>query len=184
MNVTTNEEHLHFINFMKLIEESNTSEVLGSFSADHAALFTVSKNLKTNELSLAFQKDGFVFSFWHLKIPTSLQACANGDLYSCVYARGAFTGQNKCGWGKRNQEILVSIRKHTNDLTIWLSEHFQALDGLCAQFEEFQTCWLSSNLKANGNYSQKKCYIALWIICLLCTHNFLDSISISNNSTR
>ena len=58
MNVTTNEEHLHFINFMKLIEESNTSEVLGSFSADHAALFTVSKNLKTNELSLAFQKDG------------------------------------------------------------------------------------------------------------------------------
>ena len=51
----------------------------------------------TNELSLAFQKDGFVFSFWHLKIPTSLQACANGDLYSCVYARGAFTGQNKCG---------------------------------------------------------------------------------------
>ena len=58
MNVTTNEEHLHFINFMKLIEESNTSEVLGSFSADHAASFTVSKNLKTNELSLAFQKDG------------------------------------------------------------------------------------------------------------------------------
>ena len=58
MNVTTNEEHLHFINFMKLIEESNTSEVLGSFSADHAALFTVSKNLKTNELSFAFQKDG------------------------------------------------------------------------------------------------------------------------------
>ena len=58
MNITTNEKHLHFINFMKLIEESNTSEVLGSFSADHAALFTVSKNLKTNELSLAFQKDG------------------------------------------------------------------------------------------------------------------------------
>ena len=58
MNVTTNEKHLHFINFMKLIEESNTSEVLGSFSTDHAALFTVSKNLKTNELSLAFQKDG------------------------------------------------------------------------------------------------------------------------------
>jgi len=58
MNVPTHEEHLHFINFMKLIEESNTSEVLGSFSADHAALFTVSKNLKTNELSLAFQKDG------------------------------------------------------------------------------------------------------------------------------
>ena len=58
MNVTTKEKHLHFINFMKLIEESNTSEVLGSFSADHAALFTVSKNLKTNELSFAFQKDG------------------------------------------------------------------------------------------------------------------------------
>ena len=58
MNVTTNEEHLHFINFMKLIEESNTSEVLGSFCADHAALFTVSKNLLTNELSLSLQKDG------------------------------------------------------------------------------------------------------------------------------
>ena len=58
MNVTTKEKHLHFINFMKLIEESNTSEVLGSFSADHVALFTVSKNLKTNELSLAVQKVG------------------------------------------------------------------------------------------------------------------------------
>ena len=34
------------------------SEVLGSFSADPAALFTVNKNLVTNELSLAFQKDG------------------------------------------------------------------------------------------------------------------------------
>ena len=34
------------------------SEVLGSFFADHAALCTVSKNLFTNELSLAFQKDG------------------------------------------------------------------------------------------------------------------------------
>ena len=34
------------------------SEVLGSFFADHAALFTVRKNLLTNELSLAFQKDG------------------------------------------------------------------------------------------------------------------------------
>ena len=58
MNVTTNEKHLHFINFVKLIEESNMSEVLGSFSADPAALFTVNKNLVTNELSLAFQKDG------------------------------------------------------------------------------------------------------------------------------
>ena len=58
MNVTTNEKHLHFINFVKLIEESNTSEVLGSFFADHAALFTVNKNLVTHELSLAFQKDG------------------------------------------------------------------------------------------------------------------------------
>ena len=52
MNVTTNEEHLHFINFMKLIEESNMSEVLGSFSADPAALFTVNQNLVTNELTL------------------------------------------------------------------------------------------------------------------------------------
>ena len=32
--------------------------MLGSFSADHAALFTVRKNLKTNELSFAFQKYG------------------------------------------------------------------------------------------------------------------------------
>ena len=32
--------------------------MLGSFSADHAALFTVSKNLLTNELSLSLQKDG------------------------------------------------------------------------------------------------------------------------------
>ena len=65
MNVTTNKKHLHFINFVKLIEESNMSEVLGSFSADPAALFTVNKNLVTNELSLAFQKDGnpFVFSY-------------------------------------------------------------------------------------------------------------------------
>ena len=49
---------------MKLIEESNTSEVLGSFAADHAALFTVNKNLP-NELSLAFQKmeSPFVFSY-------------------------------------------------------------------------------------------------------------------------
>ena len=58
MNVTTNEKHLHFINFVKLIEESNMSEVLGSFSADPAALFTVNKNFVTNELSLAFQNDG------------------------------------------------------------------------------------------------------------------------------
>ena len=63
MNVTTNEKHLHFINFMKLIEESNMSEVLGSFFADHAALCTVSKNLFTNELSLAFQKDGIPICF-------------------------------------------------------------------------------------------------------------------------
>ena len=59
-------------------------------------------------------------------------------------------------WWLRNQEILVSIRKHTNDLTIWLSEHFQALEGLRDQFGEFHTCLLSSNLKENGNYSQKE----------------------------
>jgi len=39
------------------------SEVLGSFFADHAALCTVSKNLFTNELSLAFQKDGIPICF-------------------------------------------------------------------------------------------------------------------------
>ena len=63
MNITTNEKHLHSINLMKLIEESKMSEVLGSFFADHAALFTVSKNLLTNELSLAFQKDGIPICF-------------------------------------------------------------------------------------------------------------------------
>ena len=31
MNVTTKKKHLHFNNFVKLIEESNMSEVLGSF---------------------------------------------------------------------------------------------------------------------------------------------------------
>ena len=40
-----------------LIEESNMSEVLGSFFANHAALFTVTKKKKTNKLSIAFQKD-------------------------------------------------------------------------------------------------------------------------------
>ena len=74
MNVTTNEEHLRFINFMKLIEESNTSEVLGSFCADHAALFTVSKNLLTNELSLSLQKDGNpIYSLIYIKKGRSTQ---------------------------------------------------------------------------------------------------------------
>ena len=61
MNVTTNEKHLHFINFVKLIEESNMSEVFnfGSFSADPAALFTVNKNLVTNELIYMQRKPTF-----------------------------------------------------------------------------------------------------------------------------
>ena len=58
MNVKDSYMTSWLINSLSFLFESNTSEVLGSFSADHAALFTVSKNLKTNELSLAFQKDG------------------------------------------------------------------------------------------------------------------------------
>ena len=82
MNVTTNEKHLHFINFVKLIEESNMSEVLGSFSADPAALFTVNKNLVTNELSLAFQKDGNPICFLFLTVSNTDEVCnANGHAY-------------------------------------------------------------------------------------------------------
>ena len=48
------------------------SEVLGSFSADSAALYMANRNCKPNELSLVFRKDGFpsVFSIlalvWNL----------------------------------------------------------------------------------------------------------------------
>ena len=35
------------------------SEVLGSFSADSAALYIANRTCKPNELSLAFRKDGF-----------------------------------------------------------------------------------------------------------------------------
>ena len=111
------------------------------------------------------------------------------DLYSCVYAGTVYLHwpgtTNVVVGGKEIRKFWSAFRKHPNDWTIWLSEHFQALEGLRAQFGEFHTCLLSSNLKENGNYSQKKkCYIALWIICVLWTFNLLDSISISNNSTR
>ena len=39
------------------------SEVLGSFSADRAALYIANRNCKPNELSLVFRKDGFSICF-------------------------------------------------------------------------------------------------------------------------
>ena len=39
------------------------SEVLGSFSADRAALYIANRNCKPNELILVFRKDGFSVCF-------------------------------------------------------------------------------------------------------------------------
>ena len=55
------------------------SEVLGSFFADHAALCTVSKNLFTNELSFAFQKDGIPICF------LILTSCLPGGVSATKY---------------------------------------------------------------------------------------------------
>ena len=41
---------------MQLIQDSNVSEVLGFLFADHASLFTASKNFSNKKLGLAFQK--------------------------------------------------------------------------------------------------------------------------------
>ena len=82
------------------------SEVLGSFSADPAALFTVNKNLVTNELSLAFQKDGNPICFLFLAIPTKFASMRKWPRVRTTCTR-AYTREvrspslAKCGgWGK------------------------------------------------------------------------------------
>ena len=52
-----------FLVLLKLSEENEMSEVLGSFSADHAALYTAYRNIIPNELSFVFQKGGLSIYF-------------------------------------------------------------------------------------------------------------------------
>ena len=52
-----------FLVLLKLSKENEMSEVLGSFSADHAALYTAYRNIIPNELSFVFQKGGLSIYF-------------------------------------------------------------------------------------------------------------------------
>ena len=52
-----------FLVLLKLSEENEMSEVLGSFAADHAALYTAYRNIIPNELSFVFQKGGLFIYF-------------------------------------------------------------------------------------------------------------------------
>ena len=52
-----------FLVLLKLSKENEMSEVLGSFSADHAALYTAYRNIIPNELSFDFQKGGLSIYF-------------------------------------------------------------------------------------------------------------------------
>ena len=52
-----------FLVLLKLSEENEMSEVLGSFSADHAALYTAYRNIIPTELSFVFQKGGLSIYF-------------------------------------------------------------------------------------------------------------------------
>ena len=52
-----------FLVLLKLSEENEMSEVLGSFSADHAALYTAYRKIIPNELSFFFHKGGLSIYF-------------------------------------------------------------------------------------------------------------------------
>ena len=68
------------------------SEVLGSFSADRAALYIANRNCKPNELSLVFRKDGFSICF------LILTSCFLGGVPATKY--------------KNNFRLCSSTRQH------------------------------------------------------------------------
>ena len=92
----------------------------------------------------------------------------------------------KCGVGEKksgNSGQHSKTYKQFNNMTFWT---------FSSTWWSSCSIWRISNLFAFFKFERKwklfakkkKCYIALWIICVLWTFNLLDSISISNNSTR
>ena len=139
----------------------------------------------TNELSLAFQKDGFVFSFWHFKkIPT---VCKHAQMVTCTraYTRevrslartNVVVGEKKSGNSGQHSKTY----KRFNNMTFWT---FSSTWWFVLNLENFKFVGFLQIWKKMETIGEKKCYIALWIIRVLWTFNLLDSISISNNSTR
>ena len=131
----------------------------------------------------------FVFSFWQYQ--RSLQACANGHAYvrpvlvrireRCVHLHwpNVVVGEKKSGNSGQHSKTY----KRLLNMTFWT---------FSSTWRSSCSIWRISNLFAFFKFERKwklfakkkKCYIALWIICVLWTFNLLDSISISNNSTR
>ena len=79
--------------------------------------------------------------------------------------------------GKEIREFWSAFQKHPNDLTIWLSKYFQGTwwsSWTIWRLSNF--CWLSSNLKANGNYSQKKILHCEFYACYELLTSWIQSL--------
>ena len=92
----------------------------------------------------------------------------------------------KCGgWGKEIRKFWSASENIQTIVKYDFLNIFKHLKVFVLNLENFKlVCFLQIWKKMETIRKKKKCYIALWIICVLWTFNLLDSISISNNSTR
>ena len=73
-----------FLVLLKLSKENEISEVLESFYADHAALYTAFRNIIPNELSFVFQKDGLTIYFL-IHVKTASASLETGLRHKWLY---------------------------------------------------------------------------------------------------
>ena len=92
----------------------------------------------------------------------------------------------KCGgWGKEIRKFWSAFENIQTIVKYDFLNIFKHLKVFVLNLENFKlVCFLQIWKKMETIRKKKKCYIALWIICVLWTFNLLDSISISNNPTR